>query len=170
MATASDDHIDSLYLKTTDRASDQLTAVEESADDNDIVCMVCGQSVSTNSPVDDIGNHSSTTTQSKTAPELQKHLLTTHKVVIADIDAIGEDIAKYCRYWRQKMVAVDSDEWIHFCATITTNSGPNDVSPPETYYMIGGSAQQFPEDTALRERLKAQRLTRVLEQWERERN
>ncbi|XP_054155780.1 zinc finger protein 277-like [Oppia nitens] len=183
--------IHSLYLKsavTAVSADDQQKELSATTGAPVVVkCLVCDHIVSSADAVDADAAATAAADQNKSsdplkkrplsssssvttllATDLQKHLLTEHKLIIADIDTIA-NLEKYCDYWRSKFAAtaaVDANnDWRkQFCAAITTNSGPNDVCQSETYYMIGGDDQHFPEDSQLRQRLKEARLESLLRQ------
>ncbi|CAG2116105.1 unnamed protein product [Medioppia subpectinata] len=163
MATAMDNnsdthrHVESLYLKT-DPTARPTVAIDGADQRKTIECLICPKLVAIG-PTDESLSYS-----------LQTHLLTDHKFMIADIDTIA-DLAKYCDHWRPKFApTVDGHDWTRFCVAINTNSGPKDVAERETYYMIGGSAQEFPEDTRVREGLRQSMLDLILLQSQSERN
>ena len=146
------EHNSSLYLKTNPpiESSDQLKA-----DDRCLQCLVCDQWIK-----DEDIDHS-------IAISVQKHLLTEHNLMIADIETIA-DLRTYLDHYRPKFN--ESEDWNRFCALISTNSGPKDVSQSQTYYMIGGNQINFPEDFKLREEIKDSNLKTILKQLEFERN
>lgn len=100
---ASSEHVSSLYL-SNDRKKDAENATKTS--DENLECLVCHQLIK---PEDN---------DQTVAISYQKHLLTNHNLMIADIDAIV-DLKTYCDFYRQKFA--ESPDWTQLCAAIATN-------------------------------------------------
>ena len=90
----------SLYLKGS-----PLNASPEVIDEG-LQCLVCEHFITN----EDINQ--------SIAISLQKHLLTKHNLMIADIETIA-DLKSYLDYYRPKFA--ESDDWNRFCALISTN-------------------------------------------------
>merc|ERR1719320_1882196 len=74
---------------------------------------------------------------------LLAHLLTQHKIVIADVDKIA-DFNRYIRYWKEKFSTMD--EITQYCVVINSNAGAADKDPSEKYYLL---TDFLPEDQTL---------------------
>lgn len=81
------------------------------------------------------------------------HLLASHRLVIAEINQIG-DFKRYNTYWRERLrdakISVKD-----ICFEIRTNSGQNDKFESESYFLL---SDDLPEDKKLREDLNIFKL------------
>lgn len=92
------------------------------------------------------------------------HLIAIHKVVIADVNLIG-NLKEYLAYWRTRLSSVKLEE---VCFVIATNTGENDdIEKSENFYLLSDT---LPEEKLLRERLNIYKLEKALKQQELERN
>ena len=61
------------------------------------------------------------------------HLIATHRVVIADVNLIG-DLKKYLSYWKERLKVIKLED---VCFTISTNTGQNDTRVlSENYFLL----------------------------------
>ena len=106
---ASVEHVSSLYLK-----NDSVKDYENQSNSREekLECLVCRQSIESEDNDQTI------------AICLQKHLLTNHKLMIADIDTIV-DLKRYTDHYRQKIAA--SRDWTKLCAAIATNRSVEEI-------------------------------------------
>ncbi|XP_033100480.1 zinc finger protein 277-like isoform X2 [Anneissia japonica] len=94
---------------------------------------------------------------------LLKHLLDEHKLVIADVNLIG-DLGGYIRYWQVRFSQQPIKE---FCSVIRTNCKPEDPGEQEDFYLLSDT---LTEDKELREYLQRKRLDFILHQLQKERD
>ncbi|KAM8972055.1 zinc finger protein 277 [Pelodytes ibericus] len=99
--------------------------------------------------------------EDKQRNELLKHLITEHKLVIADVKLIA-NLRRYSFYWKKRFAEQPITD---FCSVIRTNSeAPLDQQ--EDYFLL---CDVLPEDRILREELQQHRLKEILEQQQLER-
>lgn len=91
------------------------------------------------------------------------HLLTQHKLVIADVDKIA-NFTSYMKYWKQKFS--DTSDLTEYCVVINTNTAPEDKAPQEKYFLL---TDFLPEDFKLRNKLNTQKIMKVLDEQQAER-
>ncbi|KAJ8302312.1 hypothetical protein KUTeg_021299 [Tegillarca granosa] len=92
-----------------------------------------------------------------------RHLLTVHKVVIADVKLIC-NLKRYMLYWKERLKELTISD---ICSVINTNTGSKDVGPKEQYYLL---SDILPEDKKLREFLQKRNLETVLQCQQKERD
>lgn len=118
-------------------------------EDPDLKCLVCSETY----PSVKNGEKS----------PLLSHLLTSHKLVIADVDKIA-DFNRYIRYWKDKFQSVE--DITKYCVVINSNMGSNDIDPSEKYYLL---TDFLPEDEKLRKELNTEKLCKILDEQQSER-
>jgi len=91
------------------------------------------------------------------------HLLAEHKFVIAEVQHIT-NFPCYIHYWKKRFLEVSI---VDICAVIKTNSRKDDTGDPEDYYLL---TNFLPEDRILRERLKEDKISNMLEEQRSERD
>ncbi|XP_065668162.1 zinc finger protein 277 isoform X2 [Hydra vulgaris] len=117
---------------------------------NDIECLVC--------------NSKFPSTENGTGNPILAHLLSVHKIVIADVQNIP-NFPRYISYWKEKFSTVKDLKEV--CVVVKSNSSPEDKAPSEYYYML---TNFIPEDEAIRDELTLEKLENVLEEQQLERN
>ncbi|CAI9724399.1 finger 277-like [Octopus vulgaris] len=93
---------------------------------------------------------------------LLRHLIISHKLVVADVKLIA-NLKKYILYWKKRMKGHPITD---FCSTIVLNSKESDIGKRENYYLL---SDVFPEDKYLRQYLQKKRLETALEVQQKER-
>jgi len=92
--------------------------------------------------------------------QLLHHLLSEHSIVIAEIDKLAF-LSRYLAYWKDKLKTVPLSD---IACEIHGQQAPTDV--PRKFWLLSSI---LPEDKELREKLVQKRLSRVIEQQQRER-
>ncbi|XP_069141616.1 zinc finger protein 277-like isoform X2 [Argopecten irradians] len=95
--------------------------------------------------------------------ELLRHLLLSHKLVIAEVHHVA-DIKRYLVYWKQRFKEQPITD---FCSVIKTNTGEKDRDPSEDYFLL---SDVLPEDKCYRQYLQKRKLEEVIQQQQAERD
>jgi len=92
--------------------------------------------------------------------QLLQHLLSEHSIVLADVDKLAL-LSRYLAYWKDKLKTVPLAD-----IACEIHSQPNPSEPARKFWLMSSI---LPEDKELREKLVQQRLSKVIDQQQRER-